>query len=381
MSIENFFIILNKRYNIIKMTPTMILYLFILSIIEYIKAFQIRRNENITSLNCNLIDNCFECSYAHLNEKNCKWINQKCENSTIKYSETWFDNFKECEVDKNLMINIKQYCTNDISKHSQIIINKFSERNDVIGSSNIYCLIDVNNIKTNNEVIISLSKSQESLYSNDNYGLVIYYKNGERQILFLENKNYLLKERNINNIEFRYYSQNPKSQSPFLLTIQYESKHFFLLMKYICVIIFIFIFILCVVACIIFYRWRISIIKKNENLENKNKKEKEKKNIIENNKKELNNNKIENKIILNQNNNQIILTLNNNNSIRELKEIENTENIDSIITNSNFSGGISCYINGNLEKRSEIKSNQIPEIKINIRKERRNNTVVNNFTH
>ena len=43
----------------------------------YIKYTSQQKNENsYKTLNCNSIKNCFECSNAHLDEINCKWINQ-----------------------------------------------------------------------------------------------------------------------------------------------------------------------------------------------------------------------------------------------------------------------------------------------------------------
>ena len=338
----------------------------------YIKYTSQQKNENsYKTLNCNLIKNCFECSNAHLDEINCKWINQKCQYSKEKYSDIWFDNFQECENDYISLENINQFCKTNISKNHNIIINKLYGSENGFGISNFYCLYNIKDIKTDKDVIIKLTKSQESLYSNDNYALIINFKNGSKEIFYLENKIYYFKKSNVNNIQFRYYSKDVKSENPFLLLIEYEKKCFIFIKKFF-VIIVVLVILICIIFIIIFNKWRISISREIEKNCEKSKKKVKNKNKLNNN------NKIEQKKNSNEVKNNIILKLNNTNSVRELKETDNTENIESLVYNNNINGSYS--INRNLKTKNETKSNEISEIQIQpIRKERRYNTTINNF--
>ena len=368
MSIENFLIIINKLRIIEHMK---LFFLFILIFIPYIKSSSEEKYTESNIFNCNSFDNCFECSNAHTKDKNCKWIKNKCQNSNIKFSDTWFDNFQECEKDINIMKSIENNCMNNISKNSQIITNKYSESDIGIGIANIYCLFDFNVLETSKEIIIKLSKSQESLYSGDNYALVINFKNGEKEVLFLENKNYLLKEKNIKNIEFRYYSNNAKTEIPFILIIQYVKTPNIVLLKKIIILILFLIIFLCIIFGIIFYKWRMSIIKNSENFNSKKKKKNKKNNKINFNNKENDKNKISNK-----NKEETILTLNNN-SERDLKKNENK----SIMSNKN-EDNIGFYINENNEQKNKSKSNLFSETNVQcINNERRVYTMINNYTH
>ena len=327
-----------------------------------------------TKLNCNSIKNCLECSNAHLDEINCKWKNKKCEFSKEKYSDIWFDNFKECEYDSITKKNIVEFCKIDISKNNNIIVNKLYGSETGFGISNIYCLYDIKDIKSDKNVVIKLSKSQESLYSNDNYALIINFKNGIKEIFNLDNKNYYFKRNNVKTIEFRYYSKDAKSENPFLVLIEYEKNYFILIKKFV-IIIIISIILLCIIFFIIFYRWRISIDQETEKNYEKSKKQVKKKNKLNHHNK---NNKTEQKKISIKDNNNIILKLNNTNSVRELKETDKTENIESLVYNNNVNG--SCFINENLKSKNKTKSDERIEIKIQpIRKERRFNTNNNNF--
>ena len=325
-----------------------------------------------TTLNCNLIKNCFDCSNVHLDEINCKWINQKCQYSNEKYSDIWFDNFKECENDYIIKENINHLCKNDISKKNNIVINRlYLSENGLF--SNFYCLYNIKDIKSDKSVDITLTKSQESLNSNDNYALVINFKNGNNEIFYLENKNYHFKKSNVKNIQFRYYSKDAKSENPFLLLIEYE-KNCIIFIKKVFIIIIVLVTVICIIFFIIFHKWRISI---NRQIEKECEKSKKKE---KNNNKVNNNNKIEQTKNSNNENNNIILKLNNTNSVRELKDTDNTENIESLEYNNNINVNVSYYINRNLNINNEPKSNKRSEIMIQpIKKERRYNTTINNF--
>lgn len=154
---------------------------------------------------------------------------------------------------------ISPYCYNTNIKALPLYAN-LSESDGGYGTTNTYCVWEINEINPNKLVEIRLNKSSESINHKDKYALEIKYTDNTETITIMENDTYVLREKNVSKVKFRFYAKETKLYQPFLLIVLYASNTFHF--TKVIVIVGCTVFGICAIFCIIFWCWGKYLLQK-----------------------------------------------------------------------------------------------------------------------
>ncbi len=204
---------------------------------------------------CNEYSDCFNCSLCGKNKDTiceCTWRKNSCVSSSNNpIILDWRNSFESCDDLSSIQIQNK-YCGEiQYEKKKKKGYLQFPKVNEYYGKSNLFCLYKFNNDYSSASYKIKTTFNGK-FTSNSNRVLVSYkinFKNGDSELEY-KNINSNIQELTydeVNNIEIYIFSSMLYYESPFEISIIYQSNNIFKSI-YIIIAIIIFLIILCTIS-------------------------------------------------------------------------------------------------------------------------------------
>ena len=166
-----------------------------------------------------LYNTCFTCLY---NCKQCTWKKSQCiQKNEQKEEKYWFSKYYKCEQDSIYNKEISELCIiNKINNQElSFIINNNSFQKD-----QYICKWYFDTTQNNVSVHIKFRKSNESIYANDDYCLIVSYNNNTIIHNYLNQSNFNIIYNNFNFIYLYFINKRKKSTFPFSINLLFNAK-------------------------------------------------------------------------------------------------------------------------------------------------------------
>lgn len=183
---------------------------------------------------CSTYNDCFNCSISFSDSNLCKWMNGKCKkdergnkqasSQNQKLSKEWWTYFEKCNDDKSEQL-LSIYCgpSSILMESEKEALISLPENNGTYGARNVFCKYIFQNAfsKSTNIKIVIENKAAE--ISSQIY-MQIRLNNAEIIKKSIEIDDYEITVKDVNNIEFYYYSIKQFEFSPFEIGIKVQEK-------------------------------------------------------------------------------------------------------------------------------------------------------------